>query len=53
MSASEFSLLAVTLSFAGLVVWVYWPSRRGRLESYGSIPREHAAEDDQNEGDRT
>jgi cbb3-type cytochrome oxidase subunit 3 len=52
MSASEFSLLAVTLSFAGLVVWVYWPSRRGRLESYGSIPREDADEDARDEGER-
>jgi len=38
MSATEFSLLAVTISFTSLVLWVYWPGRRERLESYGAIP---------------
>ncbi|MCB1686519.1 MAG: cbb3-type cytochrome c oxidase subunit 3 [Pseudomonadales bacterium] len=38
MSATLFSLLAVTIGFSALVVWVYWPSNRQKLESYGSIP---------------
>jgi cbb3-type cytochrome oxidase subunit 3 len=38
MTPTEFSLLAVTVSFTGLVLWVYWPGRRERLESYGAIP---------------
>lgn len=38
MSGAEFSLLAVTFSFAALVIWVYSPGRRKRLESYGAIP---------------
>jgi cbb3-type cytochrome oxidase subunit 3 len=40
MTAAEFSLLAVTVSFLGLVAWVYWPSRRSRIESYASVPLE-------------
>lgn len=44
MSWAEFSLLAVTLSFAALVVWVYWPSRRRRLESYGAMPLDETLE---------
>ncbi len=38
MTAAEFSLIAVTLGFIALVLWVYWPSRRQRLESLGHIP---------------
>ncbi len=38
MSASEFSLIAVAIAFTGLVIWVYWPGRRQRLESFGSMP---------------
>lgn len=38
MTATLFSLLAVTVAFAALVLWVYWPSRRARLESLGQIP---------------
>lgn len=38
MTAAEFSLIAVTLGFIGLVLWVYWPSRRQHLESLGHIP---------------
>ena len=38
MSATLFSLVAVTLGFTLLVVWVYWPSRKNRLESLGQIP---------------
>lgn len=40
MNATLFSLLAITLAFSALVVWVYWPSRRGRLESLRHIPLE-------------
>ncbi len=36
--ASIFSLIAVTIGFTVLVLWVYWPSRRERLESLGEIP---------------
>jgi len=42
--AALISLLAVTVGFVSLVVWVYWPSRRGRLESYGRIPLESDSE---------
>ena len=38
MTATLFSLIAVTIGFTALVVWVYWPSRRNRLESLGQIP---------------
>ena len=37
MSPPEISLLAVTIAFTGLVIWVYWPSHRQRLESFGSM----------------
>ncbi len=40
MNATLFSLLSITLAFSALVAWVYWPSRRGRLESLGHIPLE-------------
>ncbi|MEZ5560941.1 MAG: cbb3-type cytochrome c oxidase subunit 3 [Pseudomonadales bacterium] len=43
MSASEFSLIAVTLAFIALVVWVY-PRRRQRLESYGRLPLDDDAD---------
>lgn len=52
MSGAEISLLAVTVGFVGLVVWVYWPSRRNRLESYGDIPRKNAEEDNTDGGGR-
>jgi cbb3-type cytochrome oxidase subunit 3 len=38
MSATLISLLAVTLGFATLVAWVYWPSHKARLERLGHIP---------------
>jgi cbb3-type cytochrome oxidase subunit 3 len=40
MSAAEISLLAVTVAFVSLVVWVYWPTRRQRLEEHASMPLE-------------
>jgi cbb3-type cytochrome oxidase subunit 3 len=40
MTATLFSLIAVTIGFTTLVIWVYWPSRRQRLESLGQIPLE-------------
>ena len=40
MTAAEFSLLAVTLGFVALLLWVYSPRRRGRMESYGAMPLE-------------
>ncbi len=47
MSPPEISLLAVTIAFTGLVIWVYWPSHRQRLESFGSMPLD---DDDSSEG---
>lgn len=38
MSPAILSLLAVTFGFAGLVAWVYWPSRRSRMEQFAAIP---------------
>ncbi len=38
MTATLFSLIAVTLGFAALVAWVYWPSRKSKLEALGEIP---------------
>jgi len=38
MTATIISLLAVTFAFGGLLVWVFWPSRRQRLEAHGEIP---------------
>jgi len=38
MSPAIISLLAVTFGFVALVLWVYWPSNRSRMESFGSIP---------------
>ena len=43
MTATLFSLIAVTLGFTLLVVWVYWPSRRAELEALGQIPLENTA----------
>ena len=40
MNTTLFSLLSLTLAFGALVLWAYWPSRRGRLESLGHIPLE-------------
>lgn len=40
MTATLFSLIAVTVAFTLLVVWVYWPSRKDRLEALGQIPLE-------------
>lgn len=49
MSAAVFSLLAVTLGFTVLLLWVYWPSRRARLESLGRIPLEDGKTGEPNE----
>ena len=38
MTATLFSLVAVTLGFTLLVAWVYWPSRKNKLEALGKIP---------------
>lgn len=38
MNASLISLLTVVCGFVGLVLWVYSPSRRERLEQLGHIP---------------
>ena len=47
MSPTEISLIAVTVAFIALVVWVYWPSRRQHLESHGSIPLDDEPENSQ------
>jgi len=36
--ATLFSLISVTVGFTALLLWVYWPSRRERLEALGEIP---------------
>lgn len=33
-------LLWLVLLFVGIVAWVYWPSRKKKLEAYGRIPLE-------------
>lgn len=38
MNPAMISLLAVTFGFTALVLWVYWPSRKSHVESFGSIP---------------
>jgi len=38
MSGTEISLIAVTAGFILLLVWVYAPSRKRQLESYGAMP---------------
>lgn len=38
MMAAEISLLAMTIGAVLLTVWVFSPSRRNRLESYGAMP---------------
>jgi cbb3-type cytochrome oxidase subunit 3 len=47
MTATLFSLIAVTIGFTTLVIWVYWPSRRQRLESLGQIPLENGDTSDE------
>mgnify|MGYP000201892008 CR=1 FL=1 len=32
-----FSLIAMTIAFTGLVVWVYWPSHRSHFEALGML----------------
>ena len=39
--ASIFSLISITIGFTALLLWVYWPSRRDRLEALGEIPFDH------------
>ncbi len=53
MNATIFSLLAVTLGFALLVAWVYWPSRRQKLEELGRIPLDGEEADSNNNQNRT
>lgn len=31
-------LLWLILLFAGIVLWVFWPSRRRQMEEHGKIP---------------
>ncbi len=45
MTATLFSLIAVTVGFLALVAWVYWPSRRSRLEAFGRIPLDNDSEE--------
>ncbi|MDH3643670.1 MAG: cbb3-type cytochrome c oxidase subunit 3 [Gammaproteobacteria bacterium] len=48
MTATIISLLAVTLAFGGLLIWVFWPGNRQRFEDYGRIPFGEKADDDAN-----
>jgi cbb3-type cytochrome oxidase subunit 3 len=41
----------VTVGFAALVLWVYWPTRRNRLEALGRIPLDDADERNNKEKD--
>jgi cytochrome c oxidase cbb3-type subunit 4 len=34
----SFWLVWLILLFVGIVAWVYWPSHKQRLESFGRIP---------------
>jgi cbb3-type cytochrome oxidase subunit 3 len=51
-----FALLLVVVCFAWLVLWVFWPSNRARLEAHGSIALDDeapkAARADQDRADR-
>ncbi|MGD8418491.1 MAG: cbb3-type cytochrome c oxidase subunit 3 [Pseudomonadales bacterium] len=38
MTAPIISLVSVVVGFTALVLWVYWPSRRNKLEALGRIP---------------
>lgn len=38
MTPGIVSLLAMTIGFSALVVWVYWPSRKADVERHGRIP---------------
>jgi cbb3-type cytochrome oxidase subunit 3 len=38
MNPTLVSLLAVTIGFTLLVLWVYWPARKQQMERHGSIP---------------
>jgi cytochrome c oxidase cbb3-type subunit IV len=31
-------LLWIVLLFAGIVAWVFWPSRKREMEAHGQIP---------------
>ena len=42
-------LLWLILLFVAIVAYVYWPSRRQRLESYGNIPLQEDAPGDRKE----
>lgn len=47
MSGAEISLIAVTAGFILLLAYVYSPSRKRRLESYGAMPLEKRASEQQ------
>ncbi len=40
MSMNTLSLIAVVCGFSALVLWVYWPSNKERLEARGRLPLE-------------
>jgi cbb3-type cytochrome oxidase subunit 3 len=37
MTAILFSLVAVTIGFTALVLWVYWPSRKAHFERLAAM----------------
>jgi|GEM_PF-6023846 len=47
MTPTIISLLAVTFGFIGLVLWVYWPSHKSRIEKLGRIPLDDKDLEDQ------
>lgn len=46
MTPTIISLLAVTIGFFGLLIWVYWPSHKNRLEQLGRIPLDDEERED-------
>ncbi len=40
MSINILSLIVVMCGFFALLLWVYWPSNKDRLEAHGRLPLE-------------
>ncbi len=45
----SFWVLWLMLLFLGIIAWAYWPKRKKKMESYGSIP---LRDDDSSEAKR-
>jgi cytochrome c oxidase cbb3-type subunit 4 len=48
----SFWLVWLVLLFLGIVAWVYWPSHKKQLESYGRIPLQDDEDDTEQPGGR-